>query len=124
MEGIVCRRVPVFAAFRESGRLTAPAEIYAVSAFTHGLGYAHIDAPGQTMDVFDARTLSAWPEPVASDLVPLPDARRGSTCERSVRKGMGRLTIPRHSGSAIASTPGDLRAHREIHRHRHAAASS
>ena len=40
MENVVCRRVPVFALFRESGKkLPAPGEIYEVRTFSHGLHY-------------------------------------------------------------------------------------
>src|ERR1022692_906099 len=47
MENVVCRKVPVFAAFRESGkRVAAPAEIYEVKTFSHGLQYHDIGAAG------------------------------------------------------------------------------
>jgi len=38
MENVVCRHVPVFASYRESGKhVTAPTEMYEVKAFSHGL---------------------------------------------------------------------------------------
>ena len=43
MENAVCRRVPVFASFRESGRkVNAPGEIYAVKTFSHGLHFSDL----------------------------------------------------------------------------------
>ena len=45
LEGVTCRNVPVFAALRDSGkRFAAPADIYAVTNFSHGLRYADIGA--------------------------------------------------------------------------------
>ena len=45
MENVVCRRVPVFASFRESGKKVAgPGETYEVKIFSHGLHYADIGA--------------------------------------------------------------------------------
>jgi hypothetical protein len=73
MEGVTCRKVPVFAALRESGRrLAAPAEIYAVKAFSHGLRYAELGAAPKIETRFDAAPLAAMPPAVASDLAPLP----------------------------------------------------
>jgi len=73
MEGLTCRNVPVFASLRESGkRLAAPAELYAVKNFTHGLGYADIGATPKMETRFDAAPLKAMPSALASDLAPLP----------------------------------------------------
>ena len=48
LEDIVCRQVPVFARFRESGRQLAGAgEIYQVKAFSHGLTLAALGATGE-----------------------------------------------------------------------------
>ncbi len=45
MEGVTCHDVAVFAALRDSGKsFAAPAEIYAVRTFSHGLHYADIGA--------------------------------------------------------------------------------
>ncbi len=73
LENVVCRRVPVFALFRESGRKVAgPAEMYEVKVFSHGLHYADIGAPAVMKDVFETVPLTSLPEPVASDLAPPP----------------------------------------------------
>ena len=72
MENVVCRRVPIFAEFRESGKLVAgPAEIYETRVFSHGLHYADIGAAAVMKDIFETVPLTAMPEPVKSDLVPL-----------------------------------------------------
>ena len=65
--------MPTFALFRESGRrLAAPAGTYVVKAFSHGLHYADLGAPGETKTVFDASPVAALPPAVPSDLAPLP----------------------------------------------------
>ncbi len=73
MENVVCRQVPVFATVRESGRESAgPAEMYEVRTFSHGLYYADIGAEPETRHIFETVSLSAMPEPISSDLFPLP----------------------------------------------------
>jgi hypothetical protein len=73
MENVACRGVATFAVFRESGRrLAAPGGTYVVKAFSHGLHYADLGAPGETETVFDASPLVALPAAVPSDLAPLP----------------------------------------------------
>ena len=73
MEGVTCRDVPVFAALRDSGkRFAAPAEIYAVKNFSHGLHYADIGAVPEIETHFDAAPLATMPPAVASDLASLP----------------------------------------------------
>jgi len=74
MEGIVCRHVPVFAAFRESARtVKAPAAIYEVKTFSHGVHFDDIGATPTIRDIFENRALDGMPEPVKSDLPDLPD---------------------------------------------------
>ena len=73
MENIVCRKVPVFAAYRESGKhVAAPGEMYEVKTFSHGLQYQDIGAVGTVQDVYDAALLSALPKLVKSDILDLP----------------------------------------------------
>ncbi|MBZ5582458.1 MAG: SMP-30/gluconolactonase/LRE family protein, partial [Acidobacteriia bacterium] len=73
MENMVCRRVPTFASFRESGKKVAgPGEMYEVKAFSHGLHYDDIGAAPALRDVFETAPLKTMPEPVKSDLFPLP----------------------------------------------------
>jgi len=73
MEGIGCQQVPVFAALRDSGRrLAAPAEIYVVTNFSHGLQYADIGATPEIQTHFEAAPRAAMIADAASDLVPLP----------------------------------------------------
>ena len=75
MENVVCRGVPTFARFRDSGRqIAGPGAMYEARAFSHGLRYADIGAAPETKTVFDAVPLTAMPPPPPSDLVPLPQA--------------------------------------------------
>jgi hypothetical protein len=72
-ENAACRGVATFALFRESGRrLVAPSGTYVVKAFSHGLHYADLGAPGLTKTVFDASPVATLPSAVPSDLAPLP----------------------------------------------------
>ncbi|HUI57199.1 MAG TPA: glycosyl hydrolase family 28-related protein [Bryobacteraceae bacterium] len=77
MESVMCRGVPLFAEFREDGhKLTGPAEIYEVKTFSNGLHYADIGAAGEMKEIFEASPVKTMPEPVKSDLPPLPPADR------------------------------------------------
>ncbi len=69
LESAVCRDVPVFASYRESGRrVNGPAPIYLVKTFTHGLSFDRLDGTGQIRDVFDEAGVAAMPDAVHSDL--------------------------------------------------------
>jgi len=73
LEDVACRNVPVFAALRDSGKsFAAPADIYAVKTFSHGLHYADIGTVPKIETRFDAAPLAAMPPAAASDLAPLP----------------------------------------------------
>ena len=90
MENVVCRNVPVFATIRESGRKsTAPSEIYEVKTFSHGLHYSDIGAEPETRHIFETASLSAMPEPVESDLFPLPPGDTWVNIRKLGAKGDG-----------------------------------
>lgn len=73
MENVVCRNVPIFAGYRESGRQVAgPSGIYQVKTFSHGLHYEDIGAVPAIQDVYETTPLRALPEPVKSDILDLP----------------------------------------------------
>lgn len=73
MEGVTCRNVPVFASLRESGkRFAAPAPIYGVKTFSHGLHYPDMGAVPEIETRFDASPQDTMPPAVASDLARLP----------------------------------------------------
>ncbi len=73
MEGVTCRDVPVFAALRNGARhFAAPAEVYAVTSFSHGLHYDDIGAGAEIETRFDAAPRATMPPAAASDLAPLP----------------------------------------------------
>ncbi len=73
MEGVICRKVPVFVAYRESGKhIAGPAEMYEVKTFSHGLHYEDVGAVPAIQDVYETAPLSALPKPVKSDILDLP----------------------------------------------------
>jgi len=73
MENVVCSGVPIFAAFRDSGRkVAAPQNIYAVKTFSHGLHFDDIGAVPRIRDVFDTEPLDSLLPPVKSDIRALP----------------------------------------------------
>jgi hypothetical protein len=73
VENLVCRNVPILAAYRESGkRVAAPAEIYEVKTFSHGLNYEDGGSVPAIRDEYEAAPLSALPTAVKSDILDLP----------------------------------------------------
>ena len=73
MESVICRKVPVFVAYRESGKhIAGSAEMYEVKTFSHGLHYEDLGAVPAIQDVYETAPLSALPEPVKSDILDLP----------------------------------------------------
>ncbi len=73
LENIVCRHVPVFATFRESGKKLAGAgDIYLVKTFTHGLTFAAAGATPTINTTFEKTALTSLPTLVRSDIPALP----------------------------------------------------
>ena len=73
MEEVVCRGVPVFAMFRESGRKAAGrGETYVVKRFSHGLHFDDVGAVPSIGNVFEVEPLPEMPAAVKSDLRELP----------------------------------------------------
>jgi hypothetical protein len=73
MENIVCRRVPSFVLYRESGKkIAGSGETYQVKTFSHGLHFADIGEVPAIQDVYDTTPLRTLPESVKSDIPDLP----------------------------------------------------
>ncbi len=73
MENVVCRRVPVFASYRESDKqATGRGEMYAVKTFSHGLHFEDMGAVPEIREVYEVSALNTLPQPVRSDMRDLP----------------------------------------------------
>ena len=73
LEDIVCRNVPIFARFRESGRQLAGAgEIYRVKVLSHGLTLPALGATGEIKTSYDAAPLATLPPPTPEAIRGLP----------------------------------------------------
>ncbi|MBZ5621290.1 MAG: SMP-30/gluconolactonase/LRE family protein [Acidobacteriia bacterium] len=73
LESIVCREVPVFARFRESGRQLAGAgEIYQVTVLSHGLTLPALGATGEIKTSYDAAPLRTLPPSTPNAIRGLP----------------------------------------------------
>ncbi|HMF64667.1 MAG TPA: glycosyl hydrolase family 28-related protein, partial [Edaphobacter sp.] len=73
LENIVCRHVPVFASFRESGKmLEGVGDMYQVTAFTHGLTFVGAGSTPEIKTTYQKSPLTTLPAPMPSDILALP----------------------------------------------------
>jgi hypothetical protein len=73
LEDILCRQVPVFARFRESGReLAAAGEIYQVKVLSHGLTLPALGATGEIKTSYAAAPLKTMPPSTPNAIRGLP----------------------------------------------------
>ncbi len=120
MENAVCRRVPVFAAFRESGRkVAAPGETYEVKTFSHGLHFSDAGAVPATEDVFEA----APPDRDArgGEIRPARPAGPLDVGEHTIAGRQGRRRNRRYRGlpPGRGGQPRDLSPHGQVCDQRH-----
>lgn len=91
LEDIYCRRVPVFARFRESGRQLAGAgATYHVKALSHGLTLAGMGAVGTTKTTYQAVPLASMPAAGAPAIPGLPPMERWVNLRSLGAKGDGK----------------------------------
>jgi hypothetical protein len=75
VENIVCRHVPIFARFRESGReMVGTSEIYEVKVFSHGLTIPALGSAGAIKTNYDAAPLNSMPSAGSPAIADLPPA--------------------------------------------------
>lgn len=71
--GVVCRGVPEFVRFRESGRsIKGPSAAYRINEFSHGVTMRDVTSTPEVAETFDADPIDRLPEPVPTDLAPMP----------------------------------------------------
>lgn len=73
MEDVLCRNVPVFASYRESGKQVAGhADVYDVKTFSHGFHFDDTASIPAIQDVYETTPLKELPTETKSDIRDLP----------------------------------------------------
>lgn len=90
LRNIVCKKVPVLARFRESGKqIAGQGEIYRVKALNHGLQMAAIDAKPVHTTTQEMETLKTVPVPAAKDIPAFPEISSWINLKTQGAKGDG-----------------------------------
>ena len=120
MENVVCSHVPVFAQYRESAKQVAgPAEMYAVKTFSHGLHYDDLGATGAIEDVYETAALQQLPDPVKSDILPLPPMDTWVNIRSLGARGDGIADDTDAAAPSHRRPPHNLFSVRPVSRHGH-----
>lgn len=91
IEDAVCRKVPVFAEFRESAKKLAGAgEVYQVKTLSHGLTLAGMGAVGETKTSYQAVPLQTMPARGTNWITPLPPMENWVSVRTLGLKGDGK----------------------------------
>ncbi len=102
-ENIVCRGVPVFVKFRESGRtLAGRGEIYEVAVLSHGLKLAGEGATGTIETKYEAVPLGAMPSAKPDVIAAMPAVSEWTNVRSSGAKGDGKTDDTAAFRKAIA----------------------
>lgn len=90
LRNITCKKVPVLASFRISGKqIAGQSEMYQVKSLNHGLQMASIDAKPVHTTTQDIETLKTEPEPLAKDIPTFPDISTWTNLKTLGAKGDG-----------------------------------
>jgi hypothetical protein len=90
LEHILCRRVPVFALLRESGRkLAGPGDSYEVRSFSHGLTIPGVGDQGVIRTRFDAAPLRTPPPSLPNVIAAIPDMSTWANLQSLGARGDG-----------------------------------
>jgi hypothetical protein len=104
VENAVCDDVPVFAAFRESGKKqSAPGPIYRVSAFNYGLFIPGLGMTGHFDTTYQAERLNAAPAPLPAAIRALPPTTEWVNVHTLGVKGDGQTDDTAAIKQAVAS---------------------
>lgn len=89
VENAICQATPVFARFRESGKVLKGVDApYEVEQLSHGLSFARYGAEGETSTTFRTRRTES-PTPPSCDVVPLPPSDQWVNAHALGLKGDG-----------------------------------